>query len=73
VNAHGEKLSKQTRAQPVHREQANYAIYAALRFLGQAPPDTLAGANVPELWTWAIAHWDLERVPRTRSAASIGS
>jgi glutamyl-Q tRNA(Asp) synthetase len=73
VNAQGEKLSKQTHASPVQRGQASHALYAALRFLGQAPPDTLFAANVRELWDWAIAHWRLERVPRTRSAAAIVS
>jgi glutamyl-Q tRNA(Asp) synthetase len=73
VNAHGEKLSKQTRASPVQREQASHVVHAALRFLGQAPPNTLAGANVRELWKWAIPNWALEHVPRTRSAAAIVS
>jgi glutamyl-Q tRNA(Asp) synthetase len=69
VTADGEKLSKQTRAQPVRREQAGDAVYAALRFLGQAPPEALAGADARELWNWALCHWDLDRVPRTRTVA----
>ncbi len=69
VNADGEKLSKQTLATPIDPAQPVEALAAVLRFLGQHPPDTLAQANVNELWAWAIANWRLERVPRTRSAS----
>ena len=61
VNAAGEKLSKQTGAQPIdaaHREQA---ICKALRFLGQAPT-----ADLEE----AIANWDANRIPRRRAMPS---
>lgn len=66
ANAAGEKLSKQTRAAPVATDArgAAAALTAALRFLGQKPPD---GATREELWTWALANWRLERVPRCRS------
>jgi glutamyl-Q tRNA(Asp) synthetase len=63
VNADGEKLSKQTRAQPVDPQHALPALAAALRFLGQQPP---AFDSIPALWQWAIAHWRRARVPRTR-------
>jgi glutamyl-Q tRNA(Asp) synthetase len=64
VNAAGEKLSKQTCAPAVNVNNALPALSAALRFLGQQPPDF---ASVSELWTWAIAHWDRGRIPHTRA------
>ena len=68
VNAAGEKLSKQTRAAPIDPAQPLFALLPALRFLGQQPPDELAGASVREFWAWAISNWRIDRVPRTRSA-----
>jgi glutamyl-Q tRNA(Asp) synthetase len=68
VNAQGEKLSKQTLAQPVNSARPLPALVAALSFLGQQPPRGLAQATVGELWSWALRNWDLARVPRTRSA-----
>jgi glutamyl-Q tRNA(Asp) synthetase len=67
VNARGEKLSKQTGATPVSRENPVPALYAALDLLGQAPPAILARSGIRELWDWAIPNWDLARVPRVRS------
>lgn len=64
VNAAGEKLSKQTRAAPVDRSRPGPALLAALEFLGQPPPRELAGAPVREVWTWAMANWRLDHVPR---------
>ena len=72
VDGRGEKLSKQTRAQPVDLDRPNAAILAALIFLGQAPPPCLGDAKLDELWRWAIANWRLERVPRCRSAPVPG-
>jgi glutamyl-Q tRNA(Asp) synthetase len=66
VNAAGEKLSKQTLAQPVDAARPLPTLLATLRFLGQQPPDALAKANIEEFWDWAIGNWRIERVPRTR-------
>jgi len=70
VNAAGEKLSKQTLAAPIDAVQPQPALTAALRFLGQPPPDDLARAHVDTIWQWAITNWQRERVPRRRSAMS---
>ena len=64
VNAVGEKLSKQTRAAAVDNARPGPMLCAALEFLGQQPPAELCGASVAELWTWALANWRLDRVPR---------
>lgn len=67
VNAAGQKLSKQTYAEPVVDKPAVPLIIAALNFLGQQPDSQLLDASLDELWCWAIAHWQLDRVPRQRA------
>jgi glutamyl-Q tRNA(Asp) synthetase len=66
VNAAGEKLSKQTLAAPLEAENPGPALFAALQFLGQAPPANLLKASLPELWQWAHSHWSLAQVARCR-------
>lgn len=64
TNPAGEKWSKQTLAPALAPEAANLLLWRALRFLGQAAPEELARAPLAELWTWAIAHWSLAKIPR---------
>lgn len=72
TNAAGEKLSKQTLARAIDTDPPQAALLAALRFLGQNPPDTLAGAPLAELWQWAQAHWSIAAVPQHRHAVADG-
>lgn len=65
LNAAGEKLSKQTRAPAVDAARASAVLMQALRFLGQSPPKALAYAAVSEVWDWALANWNLNRVGKT--------
>lgn len=67
VNAGGQKLSKQTFAEPVAGKPAVPLLLAALDFLGQQPHVGLGDASLDELWAWAIGHWRLDRVPRQRA------
>lgn len=59
VNAAGEKLSKQTGAQPIDLARPDRLIREALAFLGQP-----ATSDLEE----AIANWDVSRIPRRRTA-----
>ena len=72
TDASGEKLSKQTRALAVDAARPLPLLLSVLRFLGQAPPDSLAEASLDELWRWAIENWREDRVPRCRSARVPG-
>jgi glutamyl-Q tRNA(Asp) synthetase len=63
ANAAGEKLSKQTRAEPLHTAQAAAELVRALRFLGQPAPAELENAEVGEVWTWAKANWAFAAIP----------
>ena len=74
TNPAGEKLSKQTRATalPTVGEHARVAaLWHALSFLGQSPPDALMRGGVETLWQWAAVHWSIERVPKQRSGGSF--
>lgn len=70
TNAAGEKLSKQTLASAVDPVEASDALWRALDFLGQCPPVELRGDSAAGLWSWAFAHWDMQKVPRVRAAFS---
>ncbi|MEW6131552.1 MAG: tRNA glutamyl-Q(34) synthetase GluQRS [Pseudomonadota bacterium] len=59
VNEAGRKLSKQTLAAPLKTDRAGPSLLAALRFLGQRPDETLAGAKGSEILDWAAANWSL--------------
>ena len=67
VDERGAKLSKQTLAAPVDARNPRPALGAVLRFLGHPPPPDAVEGGVDELWSWAIAHWRLDRVPRART------
>jgi glutamyl-Q tRNA(Asp) synthetase len=64
INAAGEKLSKQTLAAPLDMLRPAPALFAALVFLGQQPPDELAQADCATVWHWAKTHWQLRHVPQ---------
>jgi glutamyl-Q tRNA(Asp) synthetase len=57
VNSRGEKLSKQTLAQPIDKQNPVATLYAALRFLRQLPPVDLLQSDMMDMWHWAIIHW----------------
>lgn len=65
VNADGQKLSKQTFAPALDNDDPLPALWQALQFLGQQPPDELREATIGDFWYWAIAHWQAGAVPRT--------
>ncbi len=63
VSAQGEKMSKQTRATAINRQNAQALLYQALCFLGQQPPSDLQFSGVETQLAWAIKHWQLNAVP----------
>jgi glutamyl-Q tRNA(Asp) synthetase len=65
VNAAGEKLSKQTGAEPLPDDPVP-ALFAAWRFLGQDWPDTdRLPARASDFWTTALPRWNASRLPPT--------
>lgn len=71
TNPAGEKLSKQTLAEPITTHNSTFTLFQAFKFLGQNPPDTLQHENHQVIWQWAFAHWQLALVPQSRAIASF--
>lgn len=65
LGADGNKLSKQTHAEPVDVSDPVAVLTRALQALGQRVPQR--PANLSQCVNQAIANWDLRRVPRTLS------
>jgi len=64
VNAKGEKLSKQTLAQPVEKTNAASTIFDVLVILRQQPPVELRFGKVEQILAWAIANWQTDSLSR---------
>jgi glutamyl-Q tRNA(Asp) synthetase len=72
LNAHGQKLSKQSGAAAINSMPAAPLLLQVLEFLGQQPPLDLAGATLAEIWRWAIGHWRLAAIPSSASRVPSG-
>jgi len=68
LNAKGEKLSKQTGAQPVDGEPHAELLARALAFLGQRPT---AGLTASELLEWSLAHWNAAGIAQVRALGAV--
>lgn len=64
LNEQGQKLSKQNLAPAITPANRIRTLLAALHFLGQTCPTTDSFATLAECWDWAIANWDITKVPR---------
>jgi len=64
TNISGEKLSKQTFAQPVSNSTPSASIIKVLEFLGQNPPTELNLCELDSIWQWGIQNWRLHNVPK---------
>lgn len=63
-----QKLSKRLQSDPIVSLPRRQTLARALRFLGQPCPENL---DLQDLWAWALAHWDLSRVPRVGQAEAV--
>ncbi len=63
VNDDGQKLSKQTFAEPLDPGLANVNLFRCLHALGQHPPSELRHEPASTLLQWGIDHWLRQRVP----------
>lgn len=66
VNPAGQKLSKQTGAQPVDDQKPPAALCHALTFLGQQPPAGFHTSSLDEIWSWAMENWQVSKTPTGR-------
>jgi glutamyl-Q tRNA(Asp) synthetase len=64
TEADGAKLAKSRRSMHLHAKMPVTQLLETFDRLGLAPPRSLAAAGLRETWAWAIAQWDIERVPK---------
>jgi glutamyl-Q tRNA(Asp) synthetase len=64
VNAHGQKLSKQTLALAVDPDAAVALLAAVLDFLGQPVSPAMRRLPLPAFWRAAITAWQSQLIPR---------
>ena len=55
----GQKLSKLTGAAAIPLGRPAQTLVQVLDALGQRPPHGLGEAPLPDVWAWAIEHWDI--------------
>lgn len=67
VNDQGQKLSKQTYAEPVPLSDPLPRLYYCLQALGQKPPPNLLKSDKRALLRWAVENWSLNKVPHCRT------
>ena len=60
VHADGDKLSKLTGAEGIPMYEVKPTLVAALRALGQKPPESLVDATLADVWAWAKEHWRID-------------
>ena len=53
--------------EPISMRPAGQQLFNAFHFLGQNPPAEMQNATLAEMWRWAIANWQLSKVPKNRS------
>lgn len=71
LNAHGEKISKQTQPEALNRSDPVSLLWQALDFLGQNPSPEWKSASRADFWAAVIPRWSEQKVPR--SAGKIWS
>lgn len=67
VHADGQKLSKQTGAEPVDPRDRSTLAARTLTRLGAPPPRALAGERPALLWEWAVDHWRIDSLKGVKS------
>jgi len=58
----GDKLSKQTGAQPIGEKADTPLFVDCLKFLNQNPPDQLEYESLNTVWEWALKNWQLSKI-----------
>ncbi len=66
VNEQGQKLSKQTGAAAVDILNRSTVLIQALNDLGQLVPKKLESEPIKQIWSWAIKHWNVDNIPKTK-------
>ena len=70
IDSHGDKLSKLTGAEAIPVDQPGPVLLSALECLAQSPPAELSRAPLADIWNWAIANWNIQRLRGVTSVAA---
>lgn len=73
TNLQGHKLSKQNLAPAVDNRKATQNLLAILQMLRQETPPTESSKSCADILTWAIAHWDISRIPARLAISTSGT
>ncbi len=68
TEADGSKLAKSKRSVRLNPARPQSQLRAVLEMLGMRPPADLEMQKISEMWTWAVANWRLEQVPKCLAA-----
>lgn len=71
VDRQGDKLSKQTLANPVDETNPTATLFLLLQLLRQNPPLSLKKAPLQEQLSWAIAHWQPQALKKIRAIQAL--
>ena len=66
------KLAKSRRSVRLDGKLALPQLLAVFSMLGLGPPDSLATAGLRAAWDWAIARWDVKRIPKRLNVRVTG-
>jgi glutamyl-Q tRNA(Asp) synthetase len=64
TEANDAKLAKTRRSVHVSAAAPLPQLLSVFSMLGLVPPESLRSAAIPEAWAWAMAHWNLQKVPK---------
>lgn len=64
VDENQQKLGKSTGGAALDSTQPVKSLFAAVRHLGQQPPDGLETECLNSFWQWAIGHWNIRHIPK---------
>ena len=63
IDSAGNKISKSDGAAKINLDDRERLLVSVLDFLGQKPPAELAQSGINDIWSWALANWDVAAVP----------
>jgi len=66
TNQQKQKLSKQTGATALDKQQRKQLLINALSHLGQTLSKDIEQGSLAEIWQWAIHHWDVNTIPKSK-------
>ncbi len=67
IDQDGKKLSKRDQAITISGIPAESVLLKTLAFLGQPLPDSAKDASKDDLLAWAVDHWDINNIPKTKT------